>query len=177
MSDIALNPAPNDFLTDGDVPRLAEVRPIVPDRPIEPAFTDVDGGPTWALLSGLLDERTDDGAAPTLPSPRIDAVPVITALDGPSLPSALNPEPTEPKTAVEPGAHPMAHLMPTKSVATEASRRAAKARAAKKAKARKIKIGVAVGAIAVGAVVGPPAGKWLVNAINESGSTKTEQNP
>jgi hypothetical protein len=69
----------------------------------------------------------------------------------------------------------MAHLMPTKSMPNEASRRAAEKRAAQKAKSKKVKIGVISGIIVFTAVVGPPLGKWLVDAINEAGDTTVEQ--
>ena len=52
---------------------------------------------------------------------------------------------------------------------------AAEQRAAQKAKSKKIKIGVISGIIVVTAVVGPPLGKWLVDAINEVGATTVEQ--
>lgn len=69
----------------------------------------------------------------------------------------------------------MAHLMPQRIKPTEASLRAAAQRAARKKKAKRIKIGVLAGFLAIAAIAGPPLGGWLMNAINESGSTKTEQ--
>jgi len=73
--------------------------------------------------------------------------------------------------------HPMAHLMPTKSIPNEASLRAAEARATRKAKSRKIKIGLIAGMLVFSAVVGPPLGKWLVDAINEAGDTAPVEEP
>ena len=71
--------------------------------------------------------------------------------------------------------HPMAHLMPQKAAPSEASRKAAEIRAARKAKAKKVKFGVAAGCLLVAVVAGPPLFKWLGNAINDAGSTSTEQ--
>jgi hypothetical protein len=69
----------------------------------------------------------------------------------------------------------MAHLMPTKAMPNEASRHAAEIRAAQKAKSKKVKIGVIAGILVFTGVVGPPLGKWLVDAINEAGDTTVEQ--
>jgi hypothetical protein len=71
----------------------------------------------------------------------------------------------------------MAHLMPEKSKPTEASLRAAQLRAEKKAKARRTKIIVGIVMLAIAAVVGPPAFRWLADAVNEAGSTKTDEEP
>ncbi len=71
----------------------------------------------------------------------------------------------------------MAHLMPSKQMPTEASRHAAEQRAIRKAKSKKIKIGVIAGVLVVSAVVGPPLGKWLVDAVNEVGNTSTVDEP
>lgn len=114
-------------------------------------------------------------AAPSLPTlPTITPTAPTSPATTPTV--SASDDGTETSTTVAPASadHPMAHLMPARSAPSEASKRAAELRAAKKAKARKIKIGVAIGALAVAAIVGPPLGKWFVNAINESGSTSTE---
>jgi hypothetical protein len=67
--------------------------------------------------------------------------------------------------------HPMAHLMPEKQKPNEASIRAAEQRAARKTRSRRIKIVVAIAAVIVAAVAGPPLVNWLVDSVNEAGST------
>lgn len=161
MSDTAVNETDtlSSFLLDGDAPRLASAAP--------PAAT----APSFA-------DAPSHGAAgsPLLPAPSLDQVPVLTALTGPSLPTAV-PEPTLPtegsSTADAEPAHPMAHLMPMKQP-SESSAWAAELRAAKKRKGRRIKIGLTVGFVAVAALLGPPLGSWLWNAINEAGDTSPE---
>jgi hypothetical protein len=159
MSDTVVEgDANNQFLLDGDLPRLGESQPMLPNLPPASAFTNVDGGPTVPVVSPVL----TDGAAPalpTLPAPAAEALPIA---------DASAPAPTAPR-------HPMAHLMPEKLQPSESSIRAAEIRAAKKAKARKIKIGVAIGAVAFTAVVGPPVARWTIDAINEAGSTKPDE--
>lgn len=170
------------FLLDGDAPRLGSPRPMQPSLVPTPAFVDLDGGPTLPVVSPVL----SDGA-PTLPS--LPALPGAAAISGaglPTLPSlpALPGVPAPAGTAPSAGPgeeptperrHPMAHLMPEKIKPSEASLRAAEARAVKKAKAKKIKLAVAAGLLVLAVVVGPPLGRWLVDAINEAGSTKSEQ--
>jgi hypothetical protein len=102
----------------------------------------------------------------------------------PSLPDAVPQKPTmiedQEPTGGEPvdgseAAHPMAHMMPSKSKPSAAAARAAEIRAARKAKTRKIKIGVAIGALVVSALAGPPLVSWLTNAINEAGGIQNEE--
>jgi hypothetical protein len=107
-----------------------------------------------------------DPDAPNLPMPVPAAMPNVVADSS---------DVTDEAAAGGSVEHPMAHLMPQNSSGNEASRRAAEIRAAQKAKAKKIKIGVAIGTLVFCAVVGPPLGKWFVNAINEAGNTSTEQ--
>jgi hypothetical protein len=107
--------------------------------------------------------------------------PVLTAPAAPVLP-AVATAPTAPAghdapESTAPKEHPMAHLMPAKSVPGEASRRAAEKRAIQKAKAKKVKIGVAAGMLVFTGLVGPPLGRWLVTAINEAGSTNPGETP
>ncbi len=104
---------------------------------------------------------SDVNALPTLPSPTPATGPASVTDNGPKTTPTGEPE------------HPMAHLMPSKAMPSEASRRAAEKRAIQKAKTKKIKIAVVAGMLVFTAVVGPPLGKWLVNAINEAGSTST----
>jgi hypothetical protein len=157
MSDTVVEgDASNQFLLDGDPPRLGESQPVLPNLPPAAPFSDVDGGATMPVVSAVL----TDGAAPalpTLPAPAVET----------SQPAAA-PAPGEPR-------HPMAHLMPEKLQPSEASIRAAEMRAAKKAKARKVKIGVAIVAVVFAAVVGPPVARWTIDAINEAGSTKPDE--
>lgn len=169
------DPSISSFLLDGEMPRLAPSMPIVPPQPLE--LSGLDGGPVAAFGAA------SGGPSPLLPAPAVTAVPVITDLAGPSLPSvdlmaaaaaAAEQADAAAATSDEPR-HPMAHLMPQKSKPTEASLRAAEARAAKKKKARKIKIAVLVGFLGVGVLVGPSIGKWFMNAINDAGKTKTEE--
>jgi len=145
---------------DGDEPRLAS-GPIAAPAPAETpdVFAPTSQVPAHA-------------AAPTLPL-------VSPVLPESSPTAARTPHgtegPRESDTVDNENPHPMAHLMPQKSIVSEASRRAAEQRAEKKAKARKIKIGVAIGSLVVVGVVGPPLGRWLADAVNEAGSTSTEE--
>jgi hypothetical protein len=133
-----------------------------PIGPLAPAGLDLPDLPSLPTVAPVLAEPTG------LPAPDADhhqraTAPADTADDTLAAPAA----PTN--------GHPMAHLMGTNTPPSEASRKAAEIRAAKKAKARKVKIGVAIGALVVGVAVGPPLFRWLNNAINEAGSTSTEQ--
>lgn len=164
MSDTATNGSLDSFLLDGDAPRLGAATPMQPS----PSVLD------YELLAA------EPPVAPPPPvsgsmllPPRIDAEPVLLALDGPSLPTSAPKVPSAPSDsddADEPR-HPMAHLMPEQGSKSDSQVWAAQLRAAKKAKARKVKIVTAVVFLAVAALVGPPLGKWLVNAINESGTS------
>jgi len=161
-------------LLDGEAPRLATgpllaPAPAGPVAPMaDPSGTLAIGGdaPALPLVSPVL--TTDTPAAPTLPSAESLPTAFDTTTDGAtSEPSTSDAEPT----------HAMAHLMPKKSMPTEASRRAAEIRAAQKAKGKKIKIGIIAGMLVFTAAVGPPLGKWLVNAINEAGNTSSVEEP
>jgi hypothetical protein len=168
MSDTAVNGAPDTttatgdphraMLLDGDAPRLA-TEPIKAPAPSGP-MAPMPDAPTIEMAPG----------APSLPL----TSPVLSSTDAHVVPSGTRNEDGAgggSDDASAPAEHPMAHLMPQKSMPSEASRRAAEIRAVKKAKAKKIKIAVAVGALAFTAIVGPPLVKWLTNAINEAGST------
>jgi hypothetical protein len=152
-----------ELMLDGDLPRLATEPSAAPPPELRHQTGDLEGtivmpddAPVLPLIS------------PVLTAPGIQAVPSGDQTDD----DTTSPT-TEQTDATENGQaeHPMAHLMPVKSLPTEASRRAAEQRAIKKAKAKKIKIGVAAGALVFSAVVGPPLGKWLVDAINDAGDT------
>ena len=172
MSETAVNdttntlaPDGNTLSLDGDMPRLGSSAPMIPNLPAA-SFTNIDSGPTLPVVSQVLTDNSSQTLptlpSPTLPTPAIAAPAIAVPEDG------VTAGPAEPR-------HPMAHLMPEKTRPSEASMRAAELRAAKKAKAKKIKIGVAIGAIVVGVVIGPPLAKWTINAINEAGSTKTDE--
>ena len=164
MSDTATNGSLDSFLLDGDAPRLGAATPMQPS----PSVLDYE---LLAAEPTVAAQPTASGSM--LLPPRIDAEPVLLALDGPSLPTAAPKAPAAPAggdDGAEPR-HPMAHLMPDQGPKSDSQMWAAQVRAAKKAKARKIKIVAAVVFLAVAALVGPPLGKWLVNAINESGTS------
>jgi hypothetical protein len=177
MSDIVVNDPPaggapadtSGFFLDGDAPRLASaptiatphserVKPMSPAAPTAPTLPA--GAPTLPVVSPVLSSP----ATPLLPSPTTVAEQAGTPGD---VPATADAEPE----------HPMAHLMPTKMMPNEASRRAAEKRAAHKAKGKKVKIGVISGMLIFTAVVGPPLGKWLVDAVNEAGDTSTVEEP
>ena len=160
-----LAPDGNTLSLDGDMPRLGSSAPMIPDLPAA-TFTNIDSGPTLPVVSQVLTDNSSP-TLPTLPSPTLPT-PAIAA------PAIAVPDTGETAGPGEPR-HPMAHLMPEKTRPSEASLRAAEVRAAKKAKAKKIKIGVAIGAIVVGVVIGPPLARWTIDAINEAGSTKTDE--
>jgi hypothetical protein len=150
------------MLLDGEAPRLGTV-PIVPPTP----FGDMTG-PASDLASPI--------AEPTM-SPILSTVALE---DMPTLPTApvatpmtVDVDNDAPADTGDPQ-HPMAHLMPARSMPNEASIRAAEKRAIKKAKAKKIKIAVIAGALAFTALVGPPLVSWLTNAINETGTTQDD---
>jgi hypothetical protein len=198
MSDIATNETtanqavPN-LLLDGELPRLGSAQPILPGMPApSPSAPDASGS-TLPVVSPVLSlPRTAPGmgalaSLPSLPAqssgsdsvtPSLPTLPPPASTPSVTLPATApantvtDPQPT---AAVGATPHPMAHLMPEKAAQSEASRRAAEARAAKKAKAKKVKLGVAAGMLVFAAAVGPPLGKWFVNALNEAGSTKTEE--
>jgi hypothetical protein len=164
MSDTATNGSLDSFLLDGEAPRLGAATPMQPS----PSVLD------YELLAA---EPTVAAQPPVSGSmllpPRIDAEPVLLALDGPSLPTSAPKVPAAPSDGDGTGEprHPMAHLMPEQGPKSDSQVWAAQLRAAKKAKARKIKIVAAAVFLAFAALVGPPFGRWLVNAINESGET------
>lgn len=188
---------------DGEMPRLgavgADTSPIAPTTnefaPTVP--DDVAGLPTLPEVGAVapsFDRERAEPVAPTAPVgldlPNLPSLPTaapvlaepsgLPAPDADHHESASNasseaPEDTGDEAAAPANEHPMAHLMGTNKPPSEASRKAAEIRAAKKAKARKVKIGVAIGALVVAVAAGPPLFRWLNNAINEAGSTSTEQ--
>jgi hypothetical protein len=174
------------FLLDGDLPRLGEAGPVAtPVGATEPTVAPPDITVDSSTLPTLPSAPAAVLQAPVTPPVLTDPAPVVTPppADAPTLPTPASATPTDldddtttQATSPEPaaGAHPMAHLMPAKAVPTEASLRAAELRATKKAKAKKVKIAVAVGSLVVAGVVGPPLGKWLVDAINQAGSVSTD---
>ena len=168
---------------DDDTPRLASAPISAPTLPGQSA--PMAPPPSFVAPTEAPAMSVAPSGAPDLPM----SVPEV---DTPALPSLPTVAPATPQRVAEmaadeegtgsesaPGepAHPMAHLMPAKSKQTEASRRAAEARAAHKKKAKKVKIAVIAGMIAFTALVGPPLFKWLSNAINEAGDTKTVEQP
>lgn len=162
MSDTATNGSLDSFLLDGDAPRLGASMPMQPG----PSILD------YELLAAEPVVAAPVAGSMLLP-PRLDAEPVLLALDGPSLPTAAakSPVPFADGEQAEEPRHPMAHLMPEHGPKSESQVWAAQLRAAKKAKARKVKAIAALVFVVVAAIVGPPLGKWLVDAINESGKT------
>jgi hypothetical protein len=135
------------------------VRPLpsAAPRSSEPA-------PVLPLVSPVL---SSPWAAPTATAVQADSAP-----DHPAEPH-IDPAGDSPDADAEPE-HPMAHLMPAKSKPTEASRKAAELRAAQKKRSRKIRNRVIVGLVAFTAIVGPPLGMWVVDAVNEAGSTGSD---
>lgn len=193
MSEVVVNDSPtlgqaadtNGLLLDGDAPRLAAAptlaTPHAQRTPSQAPITMTlpDGVPSLPATAPTL-PAASPVQAPTLPQ----ASPVLTSPDMPLLPGPTTvaarsapPGVDDTPDASHQPAHPMAHLMPSKAMPNEASRRAAAQRAARKAKAKKIKIGVAAGMLVFTAVVGPPVGKWVVDAVNEAGDTSTVDAP
>ncbi len=205
MTETALTPpdetptaAPTSMLLDGDAPRLGSTplmapapmggagTPVVNDAPVAPSLPVVSpvlSDPVAPLQSGADVFGSDmpapaipAAAAPSIPAPALPTLPTSTPAVPASVASQLeettDAAPTQPTAGAE---HPMAHLMGGATKVSAASQRAAEMRAAKKAKAKKIKIGVAIGALVVSAVVGPPLWSWFTNALNESGTTSTEE--
>jgi hypothetical protein len=193
----ATNPSSTpSFLLDGDLPRLGEPAAVAspaaapssaPPASAHSSLAPPSDTPVAAPLprpTGPSPVMSAPGATPVLgvpdPMPSLPTLPTVAPATQTAQPSVAVPqtpvldEVPDDATPVAQPEHPMAHLMPEKTGPSEASKRAADIRAAKKAKVRKIKIGVAIGAIVIAAVVGPPLGKWFVNAINEAGSTSTE---
>jgi hypothetical protein len=169
MSEAAVDESTNELILDGELPRLGAT-PMLPDAP---AITPATDAPELSLVSPVLTGE---------PAPMIPTLPTSTGMPAPSLPSLEKQSlvdlaavvAAEETDKVVERRHPMAHLMPEKMKPTEASLRAAEQRAAKKKKAKKIKIAVTVAVLAVVAIVGPPLGRWLVDAINEAGSTESD---
>lgn len=165
MRDSTTNENPVDaFLIDGDMPRLA--------APVLPQATPAAQSTALLVTPEALFAPPAPGSAPLLKAdtPSLP-MPVLAA----PVPSGSSPVASDDGEAVVEPRHPMAHLMPEKSKPTEASMRAAALRAEKKAKARRTKIIVGVVMLAFTAVVGPPAFTWLADAVNEAGSTKSDE--
>jgi hypothetical protein len=185
MSEPPIEATTPSFLLDGELPRLGGGASAPSATPFAASPASLaPPPPSTPRAAGPSPMLSAPGSAPVLGLPEVPNLPIQHApeVDLPTLPSVTPavhqaaPAATdaEATTSANDDDHPMAHLMPQKSAPSEASKRAAEIRAAKKAKARKVKIGVAVGALAVSAIVGPPLGKWFVNAINEAGSTSTD---
>jgi hypothetical protein len=149
--------------TEDEAPRLGSP-PMLPNVP-PVADPVLNSTPPLPLVSPVL--SGDTPMLPVLPSPSL-----ATARAELELPPALIDEVVA--SAPEARRHPMAHLMPEVPKPSEAALRAAKARAVRKRKAKRHKIIAAVVLIAVAAVAGPPAGRWLIDAIDEAGSTKSD---
>ena len=179
MSETALTPTnetptsgPASMLLDGDAPRLGST-PLTAPSPM-------GAGVPVAPTSQRADVFGADTPAPALPA---TAAPSIPAPSLPTLPSAAPAIPSATASQLEDGTetpttgseHPMAHLMGGATKVSAASQRAAEIRAAKKAKAKKMKIGFVIGALVFAAVVGPPVWSWFTNALNETGTTNTEE--
>lgn len=205
MTETALTPpdetptaAPANMLLDGDAPRLGSTpltapapmggagTPIINDAPAAPSLPVVSpvlSDPVAPLQSGgdifasdMPAPAVPAAAAPSIPAPALPTLPTSTpqvpASAASQLEAATDAAPTQAAAGAE---HPMAHLMGSATKVSAASQRAAEMRAAKKAKAKKIKIGVAIGALVVTVAVGPPLWSWFTNALNESGTTSTEE--
>jgi hypothetical protein len=172
MSDTATPGSLDSFLLDGEAPRLGSAPVLPPAQPATPTETPVG-------QAGMCAPTEPDDAAAALPQPTLPA-PALPQVS-PAAPPAGSPAAGADADAVAEGSaateprHPMAHLMPAKSQQSESAAWAAELRAKKKAKARRTKIIASVVFLAVCGVVGPPLGRWLVNAINESGSTKPDE--
>jgi hypothetical protein len=176
MSETAVTPSNStepaeDFFLDGAAPRLGS-SPMVAPAPL--------GGADAATLEepvAIVAEAPF--LRPTVAVSEAEfALPTLPAV-APQRPTMIEDQPWdagEPTdgTEAEP-AHPMAHMMPSKSKPSAAAARAAEIRAARKAKSKKIKIGVAIGALVVSALAGPPLVSWLTNAINEAGGINNEE--
>jgi hypothetical protein len=146
------------FLLDGEMPRLGDAPVLPPPAPIVQAESPR-----------------------MMPAP--DSMPALS-MPEPALPAPSLPTPTAAPTAhgAAPAAadgsepsHPMAHLMGGANQKSEAATWATELRAAKKRKAKRNKIIAAAVFVAIAAVVGPPLGKWLAAAVNEAGSTKSDE--
>jgi len=172
-------------------PRLASPRaaaaPAAPGT-AEPTVVESPPGPPVETILPSLPPAGAVRAAPPAPAaapPEAAPIVALTALDDlPTLPTLPTPAPatapglaqSAPATdggdsAAEGPQHPMAHLLAAKPQ-TAASKRAADLRAARKKRSKRIKLTCAAVFLAVGAIAGPPLGKWLVDAINESGSVE-----
>lgn len=157
------------FLLDGELPRLGEPpKPVAPVVSLSVAADMSSFAPPPPGSAPLL-----MAAEPTLPTPTLASPVLPGSVQMPDAMPAADGDEAEPAAP----AHPMAHLMPGKVQPSESSIRAAQLRAEKKAKARKKSILALVVLLAIGAVVGPPLARWLVAAINEAGSTKTDDTP
>lgn len=203
MSETALTPPDEtpttthqSLLLDAEAPRLGST-PLAAPAPMggagTPVVNDTPAAPSLPVVSPVLTDPTAPmqcgtdvfadmpapiipaAAAPSIPAPALPTLPVAA----PAVPTSAAPQPDDTDDAPTAGAagaeHPMAHLMGGKTQVSQASQRAAELRAAKKAKAKKMKIGFAIGALVVSAVVGPPLWSWFTNALNETGTTSTEE--
>jgi hypothetical protein len=126
--------------------------------------------------AGLPQVASGPPSLPTLPTlPSASAAPAIAPVPllAPELVEVVQAvvEQEESRFVNDGLQHPMAHLMPPRTKPTEAQLRANELRASNKRKARRTKVLVVVAAVAIGALAGPPLATWVVDAINESGTT------
>ncbi len=179
------------FMLDGELPRLGSVgspAPAVPSQPViapatAPSVFDVVAAPALAAPTFAAPQV----GAPTVDTPGVPMMPMMPALPSlPTLPTKSIEAPastidTNTDTATDsgepaaPARHPMAHLMPEKSMPSEASRRAAEARAAKKAKAKKIKLIAAACFLAFAVLVGPLVYKFFSDGLAQAGKTTPDE--
>lgn len=68
----------------------------------------------------------------------------------------------------------MAHLMPPRTKPTDSQLRATELRETRKKKSRRIKLLGVVASVAIGVFAGPPLATWVVDAVNDPGSTSDE---
>jgi hypothetical protein len=177
-------PRPNPLpLIDTDVPQLADTAHVRPalvtddhDTPVIARPLTSDAGPLLPTLPAANPPATSapQTASPALPT----ASSVFTDHPIPSTPATAADEAAPPAPATEDAdgsEHPMADLMATTAAAREASKRAAEARAEITAKTRRTKIIIVSVALAIGVVVGPFVGMWVIDAVNDAGSTSTDE--
>jgi hypothetical protein len=184
MNETELSPAPS-ASTEAEAPVSApslpapnaephRAAPMLPNLP-PVAAPVLDAAPALPLVSPVLsDDAPMLPTLPTLPSPQLLPDPSVGT---PHVDMHVPPALIDEVVAEAPGErrHPMAHRMPEMTKPSEAALRAAELRAARKRKSKRTKIIVGIVVLAVGGVGGPPLARWTIDAINESGSTKTDE--
>lgn len=136
---------------------------------------------TVPIASPLVDMSTPPTGVPRIPPTSNPSLPTRAAAAVTAPLPLLEPELVEVVQAVveqeesrfitDGPHHPMAHLMPQRTKPTEAQVRANELRSWKKKKARRAKVLVVVAAVAIGAFAGPPLAAWVIEAVNEPGTT------